>query len=162
MPDSSDSRAFLISRPSLQGTEKRGTEMTKAIRFLTMAGMGLAASVAMGAGPAQATDSTPQPSVKASAGQGAQVQQHRDRDRDRIVGYYRSLRACTFAGRIGERFDRWEDFDCEYVRFGFRRGAWALEVELDRDWHRPGHGHGPWGNGHGHGHGHGGWDNRTR
>ncbi len=127
--------------------------MTKAIRLLTMAGMGLMASVAIGAGPAQATDSGAQSAVKSAAGQATQVQQDRwrdrDRGRDRVVGYYRSLRACEFAGRIGERFDRWEDYDCDYVRFGFRRGAWALEVEQDWNWHRPGHGHG-----------HGNWDNR--
>jgi hypothetical protein len=126
--------------------------MTKAIRLLTMAGMGLMASVAIGAGPAQATDSGAQSAVKSAAGQATQVEQDRwrHRDRDRVVGYYRSLRACEFAGRIGERFDRWEDYDCDYVRFGFRRGAWALEVEQDRNWHRPGHGNGGnghWGNG---------------
>jgi hypothetical protein len=114
----------------------------------------------MGVGPAQAADSTPQPAVKASAAQAGQVQQHRDRDRDRVVGYYRSLRACTLAGRIGERFDRWEDFDCDFVRFGFRRGMWALEVQRDRTW--PGHGHGHGGHGHGGHGGHGGWDNRNR
>lgn len=122
--------------------------MTKAIRVITMAGMGLLASVAISAGPAQATDSTKQPAAKPAAGQSTQVKLDRFRDRDRIVGYYGSRRACEFAGRIGERFDRWDDYDCDFVRFGFRRGAWALEVEQDRNWGRPGHGHGHghWGN----------------
>jgi hypothetical protein len=127
--------------------------MNKAIRLLTMAGMGLMASVAIGAGPAQATDNSAQPAVKPATGKSTAVQQDRwrdrDRDRDRVVGYYRSLRACELAGRIGERFDRWEDYDCDYVRFGFRRGAWALEVEQDWNWGRPNHGghrgNGPWG-----------------
>ncbi len=127
--------------------------MTKAIRLLTMAGMGLMASVAIGAGPAQATDNGAQPAAKPATTKAAQAQQDRFRDRDRVVGYYRSLRACEFAGRIGERFDRWEDYDCEYVRFGFRRGAWALEVEQGWGWNRPGgwhrpgghHNDGPWG-----------------
>jgi hypothetical protein len=117
-----------------------------------MAGMGLMASVAIGAGPAQATDSNAQTAVKPATGKSTQVQQDRWRDRDRIVGYYRSARACELAGRIGERFNRWEDYDCDYVRFGFRRGAWALEVEQNRHWGRPGNWHG----------GHGGWGHRGR
>ena len=127
--------------------------MNKATRMLTMLGMGLVAGATIGAGPAVAADST-SPAPKASTA--TKAQQH-DRDRDRVVGFYRSLRACEFAGRIGERFDKWDDYDCERVRFGFRRGFWALEVEQDRwghgggHWNRPGHGH--W-NRPGHGHGH--------
>jgi hypothetical protein len=83
-----------------------------------------------------------------STGQGAvakkpvvKVQQHRGNDW--IAGYYRTARACERAGWVGERFNKWDDYDCERVRFGFRRGMWALEVEKDRNWFRPGHGHGP-------------------
>jgi|tagenome__1003787_1003787.scaffolds.fasta_scaffold20984553_3 hypothetical protein len=119
--------------------------MNKVARLLTMAGMGLMAGVAIGSGPAQAAGVTGQQVAKPAAGQSQQAQQHRDRDE--VVGYYRSLRACEFAGRIGERFNGWDDHDCTFVRFGFHRGAWALEVGRDRDWHRPGHGHGPWGQG---------------
>lgn len=126
--------------------------MNRATRMLTLLGMGLMAGATVGAAPALAAD-TPAPSAgKPST---VQVQKHWDNDRDRVVGYYRTLRACERAGWIGERFNKWEDSDCERVRFGFRRGLWALEVEQNR-WQRPGHGHGhsPWG-GHGHGHGNG-------
>ena len=117
--------------------------MNKATRMLTMLGMGLVAGATIGAGPALAADST-SPAPKASA---ATKAQGHDRDGDRIVGFYRSLRACEFAGRIGERFDKWDDYDCERVRFGFRRGLYALEVERDRwghgggHWNRWNHGH---------------------
>ena len=120
--------------------------MNKATRMLTMMGMGLMAGATIGAAPALAADSNgTAASVKSST---AKVQKH-DRG-ERVVGFYRNLRSCELAGRIGERFDRWEDYDCERVRFGFKRGLWALEVE--QNW-RGGHGHGPWGGGHGHGHG---------
>jgi hypothetical protein len=46
-----------------------------------------------------------------------------------VAGYYRTLRGCERAGWIGERFDRWRDYDCDRVRYGYRRGYWALEVE---------------------------------
>jgi hypothetical protein len=120
-------------------------DMNKVTRLLTMAGMGLMAGVAIGSAPAQAAGVTQQQAAKPAAGQSSQVQQHRGRDQ--VVGYYRSLRACEFAGRIGERFNRWDDHDCTFVRFGFHRGTWALEVQRDWDWHRPGHGQGPWGQG---------------
>ncbi len=125
--------------------------MNRATRMLTLLGMGLMAGATVGATPAMATEATPSVSKSSTT---VQVQQHRDRER--IVGFYRSLRACERAGWLGERFNKWDDYDCERVRFGFRRGLWALEVEQDTRWNRPGHGHGPWGNGHGHwGNGHG-------
>ncbi len=112
--------------------------MNKAMRMLTLVGMGLMAGATIGATPAMAADGT---------GQGAaakkpvvQVQQHRGNDW--VAGYYRTARACERAGWVGERFNKWDDYDCERVRFGFRRGLWALEVENDRNWFRPGHGHG--------------------
>ncbi len=123
--------------------------MNRATRMLTLLGMGLMAGATVGAAPALATDAATPSASKSST---VKVQQHRDNDR--IVGFYRTLRACERAGWIGERFNKWDDYDCERVRFGFRRGLWALEVEQDQHWNRPGHGHGPWGNGHGNnGHG---------
>ncbi|MEV4350639.1 hypothetical protein AB0J83_39785 [Actinoplanes sp. NPDC049596] len=104
--------------------------MNKAVKMLTMAGMGLMASAAIGA-PALAADSSSTATAKGN--DTAKVQRH---DRDQVVGFYRTLRDCEKAGRIGEWFDRWESYDCDRVRFGFRRGYWALEVE--RNW-RGGH-----------------------
>nr|WP_296069300.1 hypothetical protein [uncultured Actinoplanes sp.] len=103
--------------------------MNKITRALTMSGMGLIAAVLM-AGPAQASGSAGEATAKSAASQstqGSTVKQHRDRDY--VAGYYRSHRACEFAGRIGERFNKWDDYDCDFVRFGFRRGLWRLEVE---------------------------------
>ncbi|MBU2670985.1 hypothetical protein KOI35_46555 [Actinoplanes bogorensis] len=105
-------------------------------RLLTTAGMGVLAAVAFGVGPAQAASST-----------SATQQADRHRDRDVVVGYYRSYRACDLAGRIGERFGKWDDYDCDYQRRGFdRRGVFALEVEQrgwgggwNGGWNRPGH-----------------------
>ena len=116
--------------------------MNKAMRFLTMTGMGMLAGVTFGMGPAQAADTTG--STAGRTGQSTQAK-HWDRD-EVVVGYYRSLRACELAGRIGERFGRWDDYDCDYQRRGFHRGVFALEVERDWRWDR-GHGHRPWGHG---------------
>jgi hypothetical protein len=108
--------------------------MDKLMRTAAFAGMGLFAALAVSAGPAQAAGTSGQSVAKPAT---KQVQQHHDRDR--IVGYYRSLGACELAGRIGERFNRWDDHDCNRVRFGFRHGSWALSISQDRDWN---HGHG--------------------
>jgi hypothetical protein len=144
-PINAVSHALLIMQVLLGEKTRRDIAMNKSMRVLTMAGMGILAGLTIGAGPAQASDASPQPSAKASSGAAGQVQQHRGRDRDQVVGYYRSLRACELAGRIGERFNKWDDYDCDFVRFGFRRGAWALEVERDWNWNRPGLG--PWSHG---------------
>ncbi len=125
--------------------------MNKAARMLTMLGMGLMAGATIGAGPALAADSTSSQAAKPATSTTTKVQQFRDRDR--VVGYFRTLRSCEQAGRIGEWRDRWDDYDCDRVRFGFKRGLWALEVE--QNWRGGGHGHGPFGGGHG-GHGGGG------
>ncbi|MDY7091007.1 MAG: hypothetical protein SYR96_38735 [Actinomycetota bacterium] len=128
--------------------------MNKAARTFTMMAMGLVAGATMAAGPAMAADSAKAPAAKPATTAKAQ----KGWGRDRVVGYFRTLRACERAGRIGEITNRWDDYDCDRVRFGFKRGLWALEVERDfRGWgnrhgHGPRHGHG----GHGHGgHGHG-------
>jgi len=100
--------------------------MNKVTRVLTMAGMGIMAAVAM-AGPAQAAGS-----ADASSTSKPTVQKSWDRDREWTHDYYRSYRACDLAGRIGERFGKWDDYECEYQRRGWHRGQFALEVERDR------------------------------
>jgi hypothetical protein len=102
--------------------------MGKTMRFLTLAGMGLLAGVSLGAGTAQAA-----PAAERSGSTTAAHQQAARWGNDDVVGYYRTIRTCLQAGRIGERFGAWDDYDCERVRFGFRRGAWALIVD-DNDW----------------------------
>jgi hypothetical protein len=113
------------------GLEKKVISMNKATRLLAMTGMALAAGMTMGAGPASAATKTPAPGPH----------------HDKVVGYYHSSSACERAGRVGELRDRWNNHDCDRVRFGFHRGQWELNVS----W-----GHGPFGHGHGpvmHGHG---------
>ena len=110
--------------------------MNKVTRILTTAGLGLLAGVAFGTGPVQAADTSAASAAKAQTGA---TQADRFRDRDVVVGYYRSYRACDLAGRIGERFGRWDDYDCDFQRRGFHRGKFALEVERGWDWGRPGH-----------------------
>jgi len=102
--------------------------MKKTVRFLTLAGMGVLAGASLGMGPAQAA------SAAGHNGAGASVQQRPNNwGGDDVVGYYRNIRTCLQAGHIGERFGAWDDYDCERVRFGFRRGAWALVVD-ENDW----------------------------
>jgi hypothetical protein len=99
--------------------------MKSVTRFAVLLGAGLAVGASMGVAPAMASSATPT---------AVQVQQPRDRhDDDEVEGYYRSLRVCERIGRMGERRDRWEDYDCERVRWGENRGLWRLEVER-RDW----------------------------
>ncbi|WP_250038461.1 hypothetical protein [Paractinoplanes maris] len=120
--------------------------MSKTARMFTMLGLGLMAGATIGAGPALAAGSADAPAAKPATT--TKVQKHGDRDR--VVGYFRTRGACEQAGRIGEWRDRWDDYDCDRVRFGFKRGLWALEVE--QNWRGGGrghgHGHGPFGGGH--------------
>ena len=103
--------------------------MKATTRILTLVGLGLMTGATIGAGPATAAPSADQaPAQPATASA-----QERPRD-DEVVGFFRNRWACEIAGRVGERRDRWEDYDCERVRFGFRRGFWVLEVERDHDW----------------------------
>jgi hypothetical protein len=147
------SHALLISQHRPKEMREREIAMNKTMRVLTMAGLGVMAGLAIGAGPAQASDSSAATATKTATAQAPKTTQAKQFPRrDQVVGYYRSLRACELAGRIGERFGQWEDYDCDFIRVGFRRGAWALEVERDWGWGRPGgfrpgmH-HGPWGPG---------------
>ncbi|MCO8273003.1 hypothetical protein M1L60_20620 [Actinoplanes sp. TRM 88003] len=127
--------------------------MSKVARMFTMMGLGLMAGATMAAGPALAAGAADAPAAKPATT--TKVQKHGDRDR--VVGYFRTRGACEQAGRIGEWRDRWDDYDCDRVRFGFKRGLWALEVE--QNWRGGGHwGHGG-GRGHG-GHGHHGGHHR--
>jgi hypothetical protein len=126
--------------------------MNKTMRVLTMAGMGVIAGLAIGAGPAQAADTVSQPVTKTATAQASQSSQASQTKqfprRDRVVGYYRTRGACEMAGRIGERFNRWNRYDCDYVRRPFGRGVWALEVSRGWNWGGPGIRHnGPFGPG---------------
>ena len=120
--------------------------MNKVTRMLAITGMALAAGATIGAGPASAatsTASTASSASTASAGfashQGAdrRVQSH-----SRVVGYFRGPISCNKAGRIGEWRDRWDDYTCYRVRWGFKRGWWALSVSQDGNGHHGGGNHG--------------------
>ena len=101
--------------------------MNRITRMLAMAGIGLGVAMTVASAPAQAAPSTQE------AATGTSTQTWRGWDDDEVVGYFRTLRTCERVGRIGEIRDRWDDYDCSRVRFGFNRGAWVLEVS-DDDW----------------------------
>lgn len=104
------------------------------MRVVAASGLGLAAGLTIAAGPAHAAGATAQSDGKPGAQQGI--------GRDAIIGYFRTPAVCEVAGRIGERQGRWDDYYCEYVRVGFRRGGWVLRAEWDRGWAVHHHGHG--------------------
>lgn len=114
--------------------------MNRITRMLTITGLSLF-SGALLAGPAMAATST-----EAGAGSTTTTTASTgwDRDRDR---YFDTRRECNWAGRVGERLGKWDDYDCERVFWGPHRGDWKLDPEHDRwdndhDWdddHR-----GPW------------------
>ncbi|GIF12174.1 hypothetical protein [Actinoplanes teichomyceticus] len=99
--------------------------MKKATRLLTLTGLSVLTGTGLLAGPAQAAPGGP-------AGAPAQLR-HDHWDDDEVVGYYRTIRSCERAGLVGERSRAWDDFHCDRVRWGFRRGAWALVVHQE-DW----------------------------
>ena len=107
--------------------------MNKVMRTLTMAGLGLLAGASIGA-PALAADSSATTVKKPSK---SQVQQ--DFGRERVAGFYRTYRACDRAGRVGDWVGKWNRYDCDPVRFGFRRGTWVLKVQQSRFGHFRGH-----------------------
>ncbi|MBG0563260.1 hypothetical protein [Actinoplanes aureus] len=107
--------------------------MNKVMRTLTMAGLGLLAGASVGA-PALAADSSGTTVKKPTK---SQVQQ--DFGRERVAGFFRTYRACERAGRIGDWAGKWDEYECNPMRFGFRRGAWVLKVERDRFRHFRGH-----------------------
>ena len=100
--------------------------MNRISRLLAIAGMGVGAAVAL-AGPAQAagSDASHRTTVTTKA--------HWGND-DRIVGFFDNPIICERVGRLGEIRDRWDDYDCYRVRFGFHRGDWALSVSEDDNW----------------------------
>ena len=104
--------------------------MKAATRILTLVGLSLMTGASIGAGPAQAATSADQAPARPATASA----QERPWDDDEVAGYFRTRWACERAGRVGEWRDRWDDYDCERVRFGFRHGFWVLEVERDRDW----------------------------
>ncbi|MEV6299380.1 hypothetical protein AB0M02_08250 [Actinoplanes sp. NPDC051861] len=97
--------------------------MNKIARTLTMTGLGLLASAAIGA-PALAADGGTHAGGKSSGGQ---VQQFRDRDE--VRGWYRTLGACRKAGYIGEAVGKFDNARCYPVRVGIRRGLWVLKAD---------------------------------
>ncbi|MEV4348863.1 hypothetical protein AB0J83_30775 [Actinoplanes sp. NPDC049596] len=103
--------------------------MNRITRMIMVSGLGIAAAATLGAGPAMAASGT----SSSTASQATTNQaKHWDDDDERVVGYYRDYRRCVIAGRIGERFDRWDDFECERVGGGFHR-RYVLVVEDDND-----------------------------
>lgn len=107
--------------------------MKRITRLLAITGLGLGAALALGAGPAQAATTEAQPAAHHAA---IQTTRHWN-DNDDVVGYFRTRTGCERVGRLGEFRDRWDDYDCSRVRFGFNRGAWVLEVSTDNwngDW----------------------------
>ncbi|XVU22075.1 hypothetical protein ACQPZJ_33050 [Actinoplanes sp. CA-054009] len=103
--------------------------MNRITRMLMVSGLGVVAAATLGAGPAMAATGS---SSNAATQATSSTAKHWDDDDERVVGYYRDYRRCVIAGRIGERFDRWDDFECERVGWNFHR-RYVLVVE-DNDW----------------------------
>ncbi|MFF5076729.1 hypothetical protein ACFY36_06735 [Actinoplanes sp. NPDC000266] len=104
--------------------------MNRITRMLMVSGLGVVAAATLGAGTAVAsTGSSSNAAPQATTNQA----KHWDDDDERVVGYYRDFRRCVIAGRLGERFDRWDDAECVRVGYGFR-SRWALVVEDNDDW----------------------------
>jgi hypothetical protein len=103
--------------------------MNKLTQALAMTGMAVVAGAMMGAGSASA--------APAGAASSTQSADHGRPGHDRVVGYFRNAMTCHKAGRIGELRHRWDDHDCNRVRFGVKHGWWALSVSTDDH----GHGH---------------------
>jgi hypothetical protein len=104
--------------------------MNRITRLLAMIGLGLGVALAISAGPAYAATATTQPAAHSAS---IQMGSHWNDDGSDVVGYFRTRIGRERVGRLGEYHDRWDDYDCSRVRFGFNRGAWVLEVSTD-DW----------------------------
>lgn len=109
--------------------------MNRITRLLAIAGMSAGAALAL-AGPAQAASAD-------AAHQAPTGTQAHWGNGDRIVGFFDNPFTCNRVGRIGEIRNRWDDYDCYRVRFGFHRGDWALSISQD-DWNGPWDNNGPW------------------
>ena len=119
--------------------------MNKATRTLALAGLALTAGAAFGGTPAMASPAAAGPAASARS---SAVKAHHPR-RDRVVGFYRTLRACDLVGRAGEHTDRWDDYDCTRVRAGMHRGTWALQAHWgDHNTHQSSTHNGGWGGHH--------------
>jgi hypothetical protein len=106
--------------------------MKTATRILAIAGAGLMSGTVLGVGPAQAATGTGQGPA------GLSVSQAQPPDwNDDVIGYYNSRRLCERIGRAGQWSDRWESYDCDFVRWGYHRGAWRLSVDRGWDWDGP-------------------------
>ncbi|GAB2570384.1 hypothetical protein Aab01nite_06140 [Paractinoplanes abujensis] len=104
--------------------------MKAATRILTLVGLSLMTGATLGAAPAMASTSAPDPAARTATTTADQPR----RDREWTFGYYDTRRECEWIGRVGERRDRWDSYDCDLVRWGRHRGDWQLTVEKDRDW----------------------------
>jgi hypothetical protein len=109
--------------------EKGHSIMNKVTRTLAMTGIAMAAGLTVGVGPASASPAGPAPS--------APTADHKFK-KDKLVGFYRSPRACVQAGELGERRHKWDDYDCDRVQRGVRRGWFSLTASWDQRG-------GPWG-----------------
>ncbi|TQS39722.1 hypothetical protein [Cryptosporangium phraense] len=47
-------------------------------------------------------------------------------DEDEVVAVFGSRRQCEWAGRVGEYRGYWEDYDCDFLRTGYR-GYWKSQ-----------------------------------
>ncbi|XVV09269.1 hypothetical protein ACQP2X_31045 [Actinoplanes sp. CA-131856] len=101
--------------------------MNRITRMLMVSGLGVVAAATLGAGTAVASTGSTAPQATTNQAK------HWDDDDERVVGYYRDFRRCVIAGRLGERFDRWDDAECVRIGYGFR-SRWALVVEDNDDW----------------------------
>ena len=115
--------------------------MNRITRMLTITGLGLFAGLTIGTGPAMAATNTSQSAVKPSAAAAPG---------DHVEGYYDTRDECRMAGRIGERFGRWDDWHCYPARGGWHEGDWVLVVNNDDHGGPFDHGHhgGPFDHGH--------------
>ncbi|MBU2665077.1 hypothetical protein KOI35_16365 [Actinoplanes bogorensis] len=111
--------------------------MKAATRILTLVGLSLMTGATLGAAPAMASTSAPDTTARTATTTADQPR----RDRDWTAGYYDSRRECEWNGRMGERRDRWDDYDCDFVRWGRHRGDWELTVSKDWDWRDRGGNH---------------------
>nr|WP_221377216.1 hypothetical protein [Actinoplanes polyasparticus] len=109
--------------------------MKAATRILTLVGLSLMTGATLGAAPAMASTSAPDTAARAATTTADSPR----RDREWTEGYYDSRRECEWAGKRGEWRDRWDDYDCDRVRFGPYRGEWRLTVEKSWDWRDRGH-----------------------
>jgi hypothetical protein len=119
--------------------------MQKTMRVLTLAGFGMLAGLTLAGTPAQAAPAARQSAASTSAGQ-----PQNPRPDAEVVGYYRNAWSCERAGGVGQRYRAWAHHGCERVRWGSRRGAFALVVAQE-DWNdrwddrwRPGSWPGNW------------------